>query len=437
MNLHNIKRSPFLLLIAVLIQTTACKKDYIDPTKVPQDEALNTSKGLTGVVAGIHRVYTAGRAGVLYNLVTADGFVTKQLDIRNQGNTAEYQLFLGGSSIDGTNTLLASFWTGNNKVIFDANNVINNAPDLTDQGYASGLIAYASIFKALAIGNMAMFWEQVPDTIGKNVGFVTSAQGFNKAIAVLDKALAVVNANPISSSFIANAPAGIDIVNTLHALKARYSLNVGNYAQALSEANAVDLTKKSVFNFDAVTLNPIFETATSTNNVYQPIDSTMGLPPALAPNLADKREPFYIAINTAAAPRYRINGFGAALGTAFPVYLPGEITLIKAEAYARQSTPDLVAALIELNKVITKKPANDPFGVGADLAPDPGPYTQAQLLEQIYRHRAIELYMSGLRLMDMRRLNRPTVERKRNFFPYPFVERDNNTNAATLIDPAF
>jgi hypothetical protein len=433
MKFQHIKQVPFLLLIAVLIQTAACKKDYTDPTKVPQDAALTTARGLTGVATGLQRVYTAGRASSLYNVVAIDGFVTRQLDNRNQGNTAEYQLFLGGSSVDGTNTILAGLWTSSNKIIYDAGNVIKNAPNLPDQGYASGLIAYASIFKALSLANIAMFWDHVPDSIGANVGFVTSTEGFNKAIAVLNNALAVINATPISATFTANAPAGIDIINTLHALKARYSLNVGNYAQALSEANLVDLTKKSTFNFDAVTLNPIFETATSTNNVYQPIDSTMGLPAGLAPNLADKREPFYIAIGS--GPRFRINGFGAALNTPFPVYLPGEITLIKAEAYARQSTPDLVNALIELNKVITKKPANDPFGVGADLAADPGPYTQAQLLEQIYRHRSIELYMSGLRLADMRRFGRANSERKRNFFPYPFIERDNNTQ--TPADPAF
>lgn len=429
-----------MILTAILVQTTSCKKNYTDPTRVPQDAALTTARGLTGVATGLQRVYTAGRASMLYNEVTADGFVTRQLNILNQGNTAEYQLYLGAGSLDGTNTILASFWTNSNKIIYDANNIINNAPKLTDQGYASGLIAYACIFKALALGNMASFWDHVPDTIGSigsstPVGFVTSTEGFNKAIAVLNNALSTVNATPISATFIANVPAGINIVNTLHALKARYALNVGDYAQALTEANAVDLTKKSTFNFDPVTLNPIFETSTSTNNVYQPSDSTMGLPAGLAPNLADKREPFYIAINDTTAPRFRINGFGAALSTSFPVYLPGEMTLIKAEAYARQSTPDLVNALVELNKIITKKPANDPFGIGADLPADPGPYTQSQLLDQIYRHRCIELYMSGLKLADMRRFGRPTSERKRNFFPYPFIERDNNTN--TPGDPTF
>jgi hypothetical protein len=43
--------------------------------------------------------------------------------------------------------------------------------------------------------------------------------------------------------------------------------------------------------------------------------------------------------------------------------------------------------------------------------------------------------MSGLKLEDMRRFNRPLTERKRNFFPYPFQERDNNTS--TPADPAF
>jgi hypothetical protein len=57
------------------------------------------------------------------------------------------------------------------------------------------------------------------------------------------------------------------------------------------------------------------------------------------------------------------------------------------------------------------------------------------LLTQIYRNRCIELYLSGLKLEDMRRFARPLTERKRNFFPYPFRERDGNTN--TPPDPSF
>ena len=99
------------------------------------------------------------------------------------------------------------------------------------------------------------------------------------------------------------------------------------------------------------------------------------------------------------------------------------------------ATPDLTNALAELNKVVTKKPANDPFGVGADLPPIVGPLTQQQILDLIYKHRSIELYNSGLRLEDTRRFARPNTEKKRNFLPYTFKERDNNSN--TPPDPTF
>ena len=49
------------------------------------------------------------------------------------------------------------------------------------------------------------------------------------------------------------------------------------------------------------------------------------------------------------------------------------------------------------------------------------------------------MFLSGQELEDSRRFGRPapntpTEERNRTFFPYPFTERDNNTN--TPADPA-
>jgi hypothetical protein len=280
----------------------------------------------------------------------------------------------------------------------------------------------------LALGDLSMFWEKVPAGIGLNVGFIDRAQGFAKAITTIDEALTAINANAISAGFTANVPTGIVIPNALHALKARYSLFTGNYAQALAEANASSLTVKSTFNFTTVNLNPLFETATSTNNVTAADNVTLGLPAGLLPDPADKRIAFY----TTTAYNSKILGFAAASTTPWPVYLPGEMILIKAEAYARQTDP--VNALIELNKVVTKTPASDVYGVGADLPPLVG-LTPAQILEQIYKHRSIELYMSGLKLEDMRRFARPNTERTRNLLPYPFLERDNNPN--TPPDPPF
>jgi starch-binding outer membrane protein, SusD/RagB family len=422
------------LLTLLMLSGTSCKKDFVNPGAATDQQVFSSPQGLTGVAIGLQRVYTAGRGSSLYNKVALDGLLTGQLLVVNQGNTSEYQLQQGSGSVDPTNTILAGLWTTSNKIIYDADKVITSAEALADKSFANGLIGYATLFKALALGDLSTYWEKVPASIGLNVNFIDRAQGYTRAIADIDKALTAINTTPISTTFLANLPAGIDIVNSLHALKARYSLFLGNYAQALAEANAVNLTVKSVFNFNTVNLNPIFETVTSTNNVYVPVDSTMGLPVALAPDLTDKRVPFYISTN-AANPRFRVAGFGATSTSAWPVYLPGEMILIKAEAYARQTPPDLVNALIELNKVVTKKPANDPFGVGADLPPVVGSLTQAQVLDLIYKHRQIELFMLGLRLEDMRRFNRPLTERKRNFLPYPFLERDNNSN--TPLDPSF
>lgn len=421
-----------LPLMAVTLGAAACKKDFHNPNDANAEDVFQSERAVTGVATGIQKVYSTSAAGSLYAIVNANGFVTNELILLNQGNIGELQLVTGGSAVDATNNVLTNIWTNSNKVIFDADSVISYANKAADKTYAAGLISYVSIFKALALGNMGMFWEQVPDTIGVNVGFISRIDGFKKAIRVLDNAIAWYNSNTISTTFKQRVPAEVDIINTLYALKARYALYSGDYALALSAANSVDLTKKSVFAYNAQNFNPVYETATSPNNVFQPVDSTLGLPVAIAPDLADKRIPFYTRI--AAAPRFRINGFYVSSTSQVPLYLPGEITLIKAEAYARQAAPDLAAALVELNKVVTKKPAEDPYGVGADLPPLAG-LSQAQILEQIYRHRCIELFMSGLKLEDMRRFNRPQSERKRNFFPYPFRERDNNPN--TPADPSF
>jgi starch-binding outer membrane protein, SusD/RagB family len=423
------------MLGLVLISTVACKKNFTDPSRATEDKVFTTIRGLNGVAVGLQRAYTLGRGSSLYNRVTADGFLTNQFLIVNRGNTAEDQLDRGAGAVDGTNTIMAGLWTNSNKIIYDADNVINAAKGLADKNYASGLIGYCSIFKALAMGDMSMFWERVPAGIGTNVTFIPRAEGFTKAIAVIDEALASISANAISPSFTGNVPAGIDIVNTLQALKARFALFVGDYPKALAAANLVSTSVKSTFNFDAVTVNPIFETATATDNVYQPIDSTLGLLTTLQPDLADRRVPFYARLSTTGGSRFRINGFAAATTTQFPVYLPSEMTLIRAECLARQASPDLVNSQAALNSILTKTAAADPFGVGAQLTAIAAPLNQADLLTQIYRNRCIELYMSGLKLEDMRRFNRPTTERRRNLLPYPFRERDNNPN--TPPDPTF
>jgi starch-binding outer membrane protein, SusD/RagB family len=427
-----LKNKISLIVLMAALVLSGCKKDYTDPNRAVEELVFTTAKGLTGAAVGLHRVYTLGRGSSLYNLITVNGLTTNELFVVNTGNQGELQLVTGGTTVDGNNSILTTFWTSNNKTIYDANKVIAGAKTLADKNYASGLIAYANIFKALSIGNLAQFWEKVPAGIGANVSFIDRMDGFKAAIAALDEAQAAITANAMSASFLSSIPAGIDIPNTLNALKARFQLYSNQLPAALASANLVDITKKSTFNYDALSLNPVFEVATSTNNVVQPKDSTLGLQPvAFEPALTDARVNFHTVINPTILPRRRINGFYNAAAIGIPVYLPGEINLIKAEVYARQN--DTTNGKLWLNNVITK--TTDAFGIGANLPAITTIGSQANLLDQIYRNRCIELYMTGQKLEDMRRFARPNTERRRNLMPYPLRERDNNPN--TPADPSF
>lgn len=431
-------------LLTVAGSISSCKKDFEDPSRASVEVALGSSQALSAVAAGIQRTYTLNRTGVLFNSVAAAGFAGNELKLLNTGNIPELQLSTGGNAVDGTNTILYNMWASSYKVIDESNKVIAGANALGDKGYASGLIGYVTIFKALSLGTVSTFWQQVPVTTGKNVPFVSRADGYKAAITAIDDALAKITANAISAQFNGTVP-NLNIVNALHALKARYALFSGQYGLALAEANLVTIpaviptassailpNNASVFLFDAANIN-ILNSIIASNNVFQPIDANLGLSGTFTPDPADKRLPFYTYMAGTPTPTIRLGAFALATTTPIPIFLPGEITLIKAEAYARQATPDLGNALIELNKVVTK--TTDVFGIGAALPPLVGPFTQAALLDKIYQHRSIELYASGLKLEDMRRFGRPQTEMKRAFMPYPFQERDNNPN--TPANPAF
>ena len=428
-----IKQSTYILLATSML-ATSCKKDYSNPNAATSDLVFSSAKGMMGTAIGIQRTYSLN---VLYGIADATGLITNETFLLNPGNLSESQFFTGGVAVDNTNALLNNVWTTTSKCIYDANNVINAASKLADKGYASGLIGYATIIKASAMGAMCMYWENVPDTIGaSSTSFIPRAQGYARLIAAIDKAQAAISANSLSTGFLADLPAGMDVVNSLNALKARYSHFAGNYAAALAAATAVDLTKASTFNFDAAVPNPIFITVTSTNNVYQPVDSTLGLPLAIRPALNDARVSFYTSINATIAPRFRLNGFWNSATKAIPVYFPDEMRLIRAECLLRQATPDAATAQTIIDGVLKQNPATDPLGLGANISAGyTGASDVATLLTEVYRNRCIEMYLSGMKLEDMRRFGRPLSERKRNFFPYPINERNNNTNTPT--DPVF
>jgi hypothetical protein len=435
--MKRIQSLTLFLGLAATLMTASCSKEYLNPNAASDVSVLGSPKGLMGVAVGVQRTYALS---IHPSMMSAVGLTTGETFVLNIGNISEANLFNGGASVDGNNGLLGSIWISNCKAIYDANTVLAGAQNLNDAGYRSGLIGYASIFKALAIGNLSMLWENIPDTIGAPVSaptkFITRAAGYARAVATIDKALAAISAAPISTLFNSDLPAGVDIVNTLQALRARYNLYAGNITGAQAAANAVDLTKTSVLNYESLNPNPVFINVTSSNNVYAPIDSTLGLPVGIRPDLTDARIPFYTSIAATGTPRFRMNGFWNSATRSIPLYLPDEVRLMRAECLLRQSAPDVVAAKALIDAVLQQTAASDPLGIGANIAAGyTGPTDAASLLTEVYRNRCIELYISSNKLEDMRRFGRANAEMKRRNMPYPFRERDNNPN--TPADPTF
>ncbi len=424
----------YSVLVIGLIAAASCSTDqsYVNPSTASEPQVVNDVNGLIALCNGLQFRFTVSRASPGYAYATTTGLVTRELTVLNAGNADEDALRQGANNVTFANSLPRNVWTQCNLTKASADLILKNIGIVTDAGTKSGIVAYAAIYKALALGTMAQFWQQVTIKSEEAATFSTREDALKEAIATLENA-ATALATPPSATFIGRIVPGIDLANTVQALIARYANMLGDNDKALAAAAKVDLTKRSFWSFDDTSRNPLFESLFSNRNVAEP-NVGFGLPAMLMPAATDRRTAFYYTaatstINAGFASFYRANN------TPVPVYLPGEMLLIRAEALARKN--DLAGAVAELNKVLTK--TTDAWGIGAAQPAYSGATTADAVLTEIYRNRCIELFMSGMKLEDSRRFGRPAAgatgaERSRNWMPYPNTERQNNPN--TPADPA-
>jgi hypothetical protein len=420
-----------IVLVAVFL-LASCTDEYLNPSSASQTQVVSDVTGLITLANGLSYKYSITRVSPNYTLPTTSGLLTRELVVLNAGNTDEQNLFQGGASVIGNNGVITNLWNQSNLTKSNADLILKNLSIVTDQGTKGALQAHASIFKALALGNLAMFWQQAPITTTTAAPFVDRIAVLNEAISILEAAGTELAKAPIPAAFSSRIAAGIEYPNTINALIARYALMAGNNDKALTAANLVSLaaTVKSEFRHDDLTRNALFESSFGNKNVSEPFDKLFSLPLGLQTPSNDGRLGFFYSaggtLNLGRASFFTSNS------SALPVYRPGEVTLIKAEALARKN--DLTNATVELNKILQKAAAADAYLIGANQPAYAGANTQDAILTEIYKQRCIELYLTGMRLEDSRRFNRPASERTRNFLPYPFSERDNNPN--TPADPA-
>lgn len=420
-----------IVLITVLMTgLTACDTVYLDPNSTLEPDVTTSAENLAALVNGIQQRWSSDRAGGLYNVTHLSGLNTKELRLLNPGNLDENEVLLGGSDVSGGNGILNNLWRTAMLCRKEATTIIDAADDAAaDANAANTLKAYALFYRALAHGSLIQYFEQIPLEIAENAPFNSRADVLQNAITDLETANGFLNGG-VSTQITALLFNSVDISNSINALLARYNLMLGNYSEAIAAADAVDLSAMSTWDYDAAIPNPLAFWFGS-QNVTQARDFNFGLPPDLLPDPNDARVPFYVVQpDPADLGNFQLVGFWTDNLDNVPVYLPGEMLLIKAEAYARNN--QLTEAVAELDAVLTKTAAEDAFGIGANLPAYAGAMTQEAILDEIYRNRRIELYLTALSLEDTRRFNRPgagapDAERNRDFYPYPNAERDNNT----------
>ncbi len=434
------KKLIIYILTPLLIAFAGCQKEFVNPNAADGGEVIKSAEGLTALIVGLKKEFSVGATSALYNAVSANGLSAKELYVINTGNGELAALEAGKGTVGGSNSFLNNIWSSCNIVKTNAQLLIDNYGNVRETGTTEMIRVYGHVFKALSIGTMAQFWENVPTEVvgadeflnGKRPSFKTRADALQEAVDLLNVAAPVAEGTAPSAFFITKVGSDINIKNTVYALLARYNLMLGKYADALAAAEKVDPASKSVFKFDGVSQNPVYRTSLVNNNTYNGLPN-FGLPAALAPDSGDGRIAFYLGNNTAPV---KVQGFFKSDADPIPLYLPGEMTLVKAECYARMDM--LTEAVAALDAVRTK--TTDAFGVTAKgVAYSGDPTDKNAILQDIYRQRCIELYMSGMKLEDSRRFGRPgpndpDSERSRNYYPYPTVERDNNPN--TPADPS-
>ncbi len=426
------------VVAGLLLLQSGCDLNITNPNAPSEEQVLTTTEGVEALAVGMQEYYATT---TLESVLLVSGTTSREVAVNNTlANLVNLED--GGTDLPPSNADVLRLWARNYRVVGMAEELRAAAPDLPfEAGTESGLLTLADLFQAMALGNIAQHFEQGSLTTNRTepVPFVSRNELFDEALRLLDRARTRLNDTPPSGAFTDNIRvSGLDLRNTINAYRARYHLFAGNWSDAETAAAAVDPEATSTFGYDDESPNPVWNGIVRAND-FAPRDA-FG---SAATNRADARLDFFLAPTDLVStpnelPIAGIAGFFSSVDTELPLYVPGEMLLIQAEARVQQN--NLAEAESALNAVRTKTAGEDPLGLGANLDPYDGPQTADALLDAIHQERRAELFLQGVALEDMRRLgpDQPAPDdpfaRSRNFYPYPQQERQNNPNTPANPD---
>ena len=347
------------------------------------------------------------------------------------------------------NTLLAT-WDDIYELANDASNVITRTAlideaTFSDAARKNQIIAEASFLRALAhfdaLRFFGRFWDQtstegVPlrlepgNTSNKDLPRSSVAEVYASIVADLD--FAIANAPAFSLSYFASADAA-------RALRARVALYMEDYATAISlvdavvpnftlEANYADIFTNRLASSELIFGMFANATVEQSGHAFFFLSQASGGRQDYGPTAAflslvsgDPRE---AVIVNAAVPE--VVKYPNVTTQDDPTYIMrlAELHFIKAEALARQATPDLAAAIAELAIV------QDRSGVANSTAT-----TVDAFLDDLQNEKVIELSFEGshswfdaIRLGNARTLKPTITTDDRLVLPIPQDEVDTNAN---------
>jgi starch-binding outer membrane protein, SusD/RagB family len=423
MTKHTMSRSRLALSLAALslAALAGCSLDVTNPNAATQESVLTTPAGLRTLGVGLQ-----GRLGNFIGpMTTLTGIVSGELGNTNASlsTTREFQKYPDASAnsaaIDPTNPDLLSFWSTGFQVVRAANDILDNVNNVgLAAGTKSGLSALARTAKAFAYGQMIEAWPQLPLALAAAPpGYAPRSQVLAEVRTLLADARTDL-ATPVSTEFTSSVlQASIDLPNTIRAFQARYALAAGDYNAALAFANEVPATATSRYTYSTVDPNPIWQSAISLG-YFQAI-ATYRTDAEAGDTRVNRNTQATVTTPFGGAQVVPLNIYRAS-SDPYPLFTQDELSLIRAEAYAR--TNRLPEAIAQINVV----------RANAGLAPQTSATlpTQAAVLDEIYRQRRYALFLTGTRWADERRFGR-LAEARIAYLPYPAQETVSNPNPPT------
>lgn len=413
--------------LACLALVGACNLDRVNPNAPTQSTIFTSRQGIVSLAIGLQARYGASMSSFVF----PGGLISDELGAPS-GALQSYKDAEVGALAD-TYDAVQLPWNSHYQTIKTANDLIANAPnvELGDETL-SGILSLAYLLKAASLGELLQQYKQIiihPET--QPAVFVDRAAALANVLGLLDTALTQANKFATRSEFDASILAnGFRLKSTIYAMQARYQRLANNWPAALSAANAVDTSVVSVMPFSDQAVNPIYDVSITQ---VRPRDTLR-----LASEAGDARVAFHITGATVQGTVRALRSWTQFATRTQPValYWPGEMMLIKAEAYA--NTQQLPTAAAEVNYVRTRcgGATNQPKACLTALIAD-SLATRSQILAEVYKQRKFELFGTGLRWEDIRRqglVYETSPYAKRCWLLYPNAER--NTDPSVPANPA-